>query len=63
MAKHPPPRVVSANPVEWDIYLARHTPAKLLGTVKAVDADAAIETAAKAFNIADPRRLIAVQRR
>jgi hypothetical protein len=41
--------------------LARHTPAKLLGTVKAVDADAAIEEAAREFAI-EGQRLIAVKR-
>ena len=30
----------------WDVYLARHTPAKWIGTVEAVDADAAIAEAA-----------------
>ena len=57
------PRVVSANPVTWDIYLARHMPAKLLGTVEATDADAAIEAEAKLFDVPDPGKLIAVRRR
>jgi hypothetical protein len=30
----------------WDVYLARHTPAKWIGTAEAVDADAAIAEAA-----------------
>jgi GTP pyrophosphokinase len=47
----------------WDVYLARHTPAKLVGTVEAGDVDAAIEKAAKEFNVPNPRKLIAVQRR
>lgn len=45
----------------WDIYLAKSTPAKWLGTVEAEDVDAAIEKAAREFNVRDPRRLIAVQ--
>ena len=57
------PRVVSTNPVTWDIYLAHHTPARLLGTVEATDADAAIEAAAKLFDVPDPRKLIPVRRR
>ena len=55
------PRLVSSNPVTWDIYQARHTPAKWLGTVEAATADDAIETAAKEFKI-EPTRLIAVRR-
>jgi len=47
---------VSANPVTWDIYLARHTPARLLGTVEA------IEAAAKLFDVPDPGKLIAVRK-
>jgi hypothetical protein len=46
----------------WDIYIARYTPAKLLGVVEARDADLAIVEAMKAFNISDPKRLIAVRR-
>jgi len=42
--------------------LAHHTPARLLGTVEATDADAAIEAAAKLFDIPDPRKLIPVRR-
>jgi ppGpp synthetase/RelA/SpoT-type nucleotidyltranferase len=45
----------------WNIYLAKRTPAKWLGTVEAEDVDAAIQKAAKEFNVRDPRRLIAVQ--
>ena len=55
------PRVVSSNPVTWDIYEARHTPAKWLGTVEAATADEAIEVAAKEFGI-EAKRLIAVRR-
>jgi len=46
----------------WDIYIARYTPAKLLGTVEARDADLAIAEAMKEFAISDPKRLIAVRR-
>jgi hypothetical protein len=35
--------------LRWDIYLARSTPAKLIGTVEAPDADAAIEAAILEF--------------
>ncbi len=56
------PRVVSANPVKWDIYLARPAPAKLLGAVEAVSERAAIMKAAKEFK-QDPAKLIAVRRR
>ena len=43
------PRVVSTNPVKWDIYLAHPAPAKLLGAVEAVSERAAIMKAAKEF--------------
>jgi len=46
----------------FDIYLARYTPAKLLGAVEAPDADLAIAEAMKEFEISDPKRLIAVRR-
>ena len=55
------PRVVSTNPVKWDIYLARPAPAKLLGAVEAVRERAAIVKAAKEFK-QDPAKLIAVRR-
>ena len=55
------PRVVSSNPVTWDIYQARHTPAKWLGTVEAATAEEAIALAAKEFK-QDPKLLIAVRR-
>jgi putative GTP pyrophosphokinase len=58
-ARRPSP----SPPANWDVYLARHTPAKLVGTVEARDVDAAIEKAAKEFNVPNPRKLIAVQRR
>jgi hypothetical protein len=51
--QQPPP------PSSWDIYLARHTPAKWIRTVEATDADAAIEEAVKELGI-EWRRLIAV---
>jgi hypothetical protein len=46
----------------WDIYLVRSTPAQLLGTVEAPNADAAIETAIQEFDVNDEhaKRLIAV---
>jgi hypothetical protein len=56
------PRVVSINPVKWDIYLARPAPAKLLGAVEATDEGDAIAKAAEQFK-QDPAKLIAVQRR
>jgi hypothetical protein len=46
-----------------DIHLAQHAPAKWIGTVEAVDKNAAIEETAELFKANDPRRLIAVQRR
>jgi hypothetical protein len=48
----------------WEIYMARSTPAKYIGTVEAADAEAATKAAAKEFNIAEPQasRLIAVRR-
>jgi Ser/Thr protein kinase RdoA (MazF antagonist) len=61
MTKRPKPRPATTS--SWDIYLARHTPAKWLGTVEAVDADAAIEQAVKQFDVRDPKTLIAVRRR
>jgi hypothetical protein len=45
----------------WDIYQARLTPAKWIGTVQAVDADTAINDAAKEFNVEDTKKLLAVQ--
>jgi hypothetical protein len=44
----------------WDIYQARRTPAKLLGTIGAPDADAAIEAAVTKFGVT-ATRLIAVR--
>jgi len=41
--------------------LARDTPAKLLGTVEARDADGAIDAGAKEFGV-EAKRLIAVRR-
>ena len=48
--------------LQWDIYRAA-AKTTWIGTVEAADADAAIEVAAKEYNVPDPRRLIAVQRR
>jgi len=53
---------VSTNSVTWDIYLARHAPARLIDTVEATDERAAIEAAAKEFK-QEPTKLIAVRRR
>jgi len=50
-------------PTSWDIYLARHAPAKWIRTVEAADADAAIKEPAKKLNVQDIRKLIAVRRR
>jgi 1,2-phenylacetyl-CoA epoxidase PaaB subunit len=47
---------------KWEIYVARSTPAKYVGTVEAPDADAAVEAAATEFKVTDPKRLIAVRR-
>ena len=49
------------RPMRWDIYRAA-AKARLIGTVEAPDADAAIKEAAKEFKIPDPRKLIAVRR-
>jgi hypothetical protein len=48
--------------LRWDIYRAA-AKANWIGTVEAVDADAAIKDAAKEFNIEDPKKLFAVPRR
>jgi hypothetical protein len=48
------------KPLHWEIYIAR-SKAKRLGTVEAVDAEVAIEAAAKEFKM-DPKRLMAVRR-
>jgi len=45
--------------LRWDIYRAA-AKAKWIGTV---ETDAAIKEAAKEFNIADPPKLVAAQRR
>jgi hypothetical protein len=49
--------------LRWDIYLAR-SPAKLMGSVVAPDADAAIEAGIAEFDIKElhAKRLIAVRR-
>jgi hypothetical protein len=56
------PRVASANPVTWNIYLARPAPAKLLGTVEAVSERAAIAKAGKEFK-QERAKLIAFRER
>jgi hypothetical protein len=48
--------------LRWDIYRTA-AKAKWIGTVEAVDADAAIKDAAKEFNVEDPKKLIAVPQR
>jgi hypothetical protein len=50
-------------PATWDVYLARHSPVKWIGTVEAIDAYAAIAEAAKLFRVKQQRKLIAVRRR
>jgi hypothetical protein len=45
------------------LYLGQHWPAKWIGTVEAVDKNAATEEAAEFFKTNDRRKLIAVQRR
>jgi hypothetical protein len=46
----------------WDIYRAA-AKAKWIGTVEAVNVDAAIKKAAQEFNVQDIKKLIAVWRR
>jgi hypothetical protein len=48
--------------LRWDIYRAA-AKARWIGTVEAVDADAAIREAAKLYNIQDTKKLLAVRRR
>lgn len=57
------PNLRLVTPSSWNIYLAQHSPAKWIGTVEAINANGAIEEAAKLFKVNDPRKLIAVQRR
>src|SRR5260370_17391904 len=61
MTNRPKPRPATTS--SWDIYLARHMPAKWLGTVEATDADAAIEQAVKEFDVTNPKTLMAGRRR
>lgn len=56
------PKLRPATTSSWNIYLARYSPAKWIGTVEAVDADAAIIEAAKLFDVREQRALIAVLR-
>ena len=60
MAKHPT-KPQAPQLASWDAYKVA-SKAVLLGTVEAVDADAAREAAAKEFKV-DVRRLFAVRRR
>lgn len=57
------PKLRPATATSWNIYLARHSPAKWLGTVEALDTKGAIEEAAKLFKLDDPKNLIVVPRR
>ncbi len=57
------PRLQPATTSSWNIYLARYSPAKWIGTVEALDADTAIAEAARLFDVKEPRELIAVRRR
>ena len=58
-----PPTPEPTGPLyDWDIYQVRHMPARLVGSVRARNADEAIREAAKQFNN-DAKRLIAVRRR
>jgi hypothetical protein len=61
MIKRAKPRLATTS--ARDIYLTQHLPAKWIGTVEAVDKNAAIAEAAELFKANDPRKLIAVQRR
>jgi Ser/Thr protein kinase RdoA (MazF antagonist) len=61
MTKHAKPRLAIRS--SWDIYLAQHSLAKWIGTVEAIDKNAAIERAAELFEASDPSNLIAVARR
>jgi len=47
----------------WHIYLVERSPAEWIGTIEAVDGDAAIADAAKLYNVKDPQKLIAVHAR
>jgi hypothetical protein len=53
----------SAKLATWNIYLARHSPAKWIGTVEAIDIYAAVAEAAKLFRVKEPRKLMAVRQR
>jgi hypothetical protein len=56
-------RPLPQPPQSWDIYLARHTPAKWIGTVEAVDFEAAIAEATQRFEVQDTRKLLVVRQR
>lgn len=51
-----------ATSSSWDLYLARHSSAKWIGIIEAVDTNAAIAEAAKLFDAKEPRKFIAVRR-
>ncbi len=61
MPKRPSPDKPQPTPLSWDIYRAANK-AKLIGSVEAGDAEAAIEKAAIEFKT-DAWRLIATRRR
>ena len=58
----PEPQQEASLP-EWDILLLKHTPARLVGWVKATNADEAIATAIKELKVTNANKLIAVRRR
>jgi hypothetical protein len=64
MDKHPSTTQPDEQQPRWNIYVATSTPAKLLGSVEAIDADAAIAKAIEEFDVEPTRqnRLIAVRR-
>jgi len=56
-----PPKPKLLPLLRWDIYKAA-AKAKWIGEVEAPDADAAVELAAKEFNVQDAKKLLAVRR-
>jgi hypothetical protein len=61
MTKRAWPRPATRS--SWNIYFAPHSPAKWIGTIEAIDKNAAIEEAAEWFKVNDRTKLIAVLRR
>jgi len=57
------PKLRLALSSSWHIYLVERSPAEWIGTIEAVDGDAAIADAAKLYNVKDPQKLIAVHAR